>query len=90
MDYYSTLGCDDIAGTYYDEEKKMKIDFDNGQLKGQWLNVARPPYTGHVGADCMGEMNFPDDRSHKLVFDKILRKIYWDGTASGKVWTKGK
>ena len=30
MDYYSTLGCDDIAGTYCNEGKKMKTDFDNG------------------------------------------------------------
>ena len=34
MDYYSTLGCDDIADTCCNEGKKMKIDFDSGQLKG--------------------------------------------------------
>ena len=54
MDYYSTLGCDDIADTCCNEGKKMKTDFDNGQLKGQWLKVTLPPYTGHAGADCMG------------------------------------
>ena len=67
----------------------MKIDFDNGQLKGQWLNIDRPPYTGYIGADCTGYMNFPDDKTYKLEFDKVSRKIYWNGRASGNVWTKG-
>ena len=34
MDYYSTLGCDDIADTCCNDGKKMKIDFDHGHLKG--------------------------------------------------------
>ena len=67
----------------------MKIDFDNGQLKGQWLNIDRPPCIGYVGADCTGYMNFPDDRTYKLEFDKALGKIYWEGRASGNVWLKG-
>ena len=68
----------------------MKIDFDNGQLKGQWLNILRPPFTGCVGADCMGDINFPDDRTYKLEYDRNLKTIFWDGRTSGNVWTKGK
>ena len=67
----------------------MKIDFDNGQLKGQWLNILRPPFTGCVGADCMGDINFPDDRTYKLEYDRNLKTIFWDGRTSGNVWTKG-
>ena len=89
LGHYPTLGCLDIAGTYFEGGKTMKIDFDNGQLKGQWLNVFRPPHTGYVGPDCIGDMNFPDDRNHQLEFDRNLRKIFWDGRTSGNVWTKG-
>ena len=67
----------------------MEIDFDNGQLKGQWLNISRPPFTGSVGADCMGDMNFPDDRTYTLEYDRNLKTIFWDGRTSGNVWTKG-
>ena len=50
----------------------MKIDFDNGQLKGQCLNIFRPPCIGYVGPDSMGDMNFPDDKNYKLEFDRNL------------------
>ena len=72
MGHYLTLWCLDITGTYFQEGKKMKIDFDNGQLKGQCLNIFRPPYIGYVGPDCMGDMNFPDDKNYKLEFDRNL------------------
>ena len=87
--HYPTLGCLDIAGTYYQGGSATEIDFDNGQLKGQWLNISRPPFTGSVGADCMGDMNFPDDRTYTLEYDRNLKTIFWDGRTSGNVWTKG-
>ena len=67
----------------------MKIDFDNGQLKDPWLNIFRPPFMGYVGPDWMEDMNFPDDRNHKLEFHRNLIQIFWGGRTSGNFWTKG-
>ena len=86
MNQYSFLGCFYVAGTY--NGGKVIIGYHNGQLRGQWLTVNRPNFSGYVGADCKGEVTFPDDKIHKLEFDKVLNKIFW-GNRKENVWKKG-
>ena len=84
MNHYFTLGCFYIAGTYNGGESI--IDYNNGKLRGRWLTVNRPNFTGYVSANCKGKITFPDDTNYKLEFGKVLNKILF---TSGKPWTKG-
>ena len=87
MNNHSTLGCFHIAGTYHAES--VIIGYNNGQLRGQWLTVNRPNFTGNVSADCKGKVKFPDDRTYKFEFDKFLNKITWKENVYRDPWRKG-
>ena len=77
-----------MAGTY--ENGRIRIDFKNNQLEGQYLKEDIPDFSGNIAFNCRGTVKFADGRFVGIHYLEEEYKMSLDEAGTREIWDKGK